>query len=588
MRKSQLPRHKRAAVAGMAFGLAAVSLAACGGGGAGGSGAGSNPLANLFGASSSSSSSSSGPPTPAEASRFLAQATFGATEADITGLTGSTYSAWIDAQEAMPQSSTHLAHLEARLPQLQALNASATLGANQYYESFWQQAATAPDQLRQRVAFALSEIFVTSFASGRQDPRGMAAYYDMLEDDAFGNFRTLLNDVTYSPSMGIYLTYLGNQKEDAKTGRNPDQNYAREVMQLMTIGLYKLNTDGTLQKDLFGNVQPTYTTDDVIALSKVFTGLSWYNAAPTNSTFFGGSKDKDAYVKPMIVYNGYHSISAKTFLGTTIAASSTADGAGDIKTALDTLFNHPNVGPFISRQLIQHLVTSNPSPAYVQRVANVFNDNGSGVRGDLRAVVKAILLDSEARTASSDADYGKVREPVVRMANWMRSFGATSQTGNWLMGSTAGQTQLYQAPLTSPSVFNFFRPGYVPPNTRLGAKGLESPEFQIADEVSTASYVNVLQGALSNGYGLAAPGATVPDISSTYAAETALADTPSSLVDHIDLLLDAQLSAQARSNIVSAVSAITVPATSGDTARLNRVRLAIMMVMASPEYLIQR
>jgi uncharacterized protein (DUF1800 family) len=582
MRKSQVPLHKRAGLAGIAFGLMAVCLAACGGG-SDGTGT-SNPVAALFGVASSSAA----PPTPQEASRFLAQATFGATTADISALTQSTYSAWIDAQEAMAPSASHLAHMDSRLTQMQASNASASVNANQFYESFWQQAATAPDQLRQRVAFALSEIFVTSFNSGRQDPRGMAAYYDILENDAFGNFRTLLNDVTYSPSMGIYLTYLGNQKEDPRTGRNPDQNYAREVMQLMTIGLYKLNPDGTVQKDLFGNAQPTYTTDDVIGMSKVFTGLSYYNPAPTNGTFYGGNRDKDAYTKPMIVYNGYHSTSAKTLLGITIPASATADGAADIKTALDTLFNHPNAGPFLSRQLIQHLVTSNPSPAYVGRVAAVFDNNGSGVRGDLGAVVKAILLDSEARTPSSDPDYGKLREPVVRLANWMRSFGAVSKTGNWLMGTTASQTSLYQAPLTSPSVFNFFRPGYVPPNTRVGGKGLQAPEFQIADEVSTASYVNLLQGALSNGFGLTPSGGSGPDINSTYADEVALADTPASLVDHIDLLLGVQLSAQTQSNIVSAVSAINVPATAGDAARLNRVRLAILMVMASPEYLIQR
>ncbi len=576
---------KRVALSGIGLGLVAVSLAACGGGSSGGGG--SNPIANLFGASSSSSSVA-GPPTAAEASRFLAQATFGATPGDITTLTGSTYSAWIDQQEAMAQASTHLAHMDSRLPQLQATNATAALSANQFYESFWQQAATAPDQLRQRVAFALSEIFVTSFGSGRQDPRGMAAYYDLLEADAFGNYRTLLNDVTYSPSMGIYLTYLGNQKEDAKTGRNPDQNYAREVMQLMTVGLYKLNTDGTLQKDLLGNAQPTYTTDDVVGLSKVFTGLSWYNAAPTSSTFGGGSRDKDAYVKPMIAYNAYHSTSAKTFLGTTIAASGTADTAGDVKTALDALFNHPNVGPFISRQLIQRLVTSNPSPAYVQRVAAVFNNNGSGVRGDMGAVVKAILLDSEARTASSDADYGKLREPVVRLGNWLRSFGVTSASGNWLATSTAAQTSLYEAPLTSPSVFNFFRPGYVPPNTRVGAKGLQAPEFELVDEVSTAAYVNFMQGVLTNGWGTVATGTTTTDMNSTYANETALADTPASLVDHVDLMLDAQMSTQTKANIVTAVTAISVPATAGDAARLNRVRLAILMAMASPEYLIQR
>ncbi len=582
MRTHKAPLYRRLALAGIGLGLTAVSLAACGGGGSSGGG---DPIASLFGASSSSVAVA---PTSAEASRFLSQATFGATQGDISALTNSNYSAWIAAQEAMPQASTHLAHMDARLPQLQAASSSASLSANQFYESFWQQAATAPDQLRQRVAFALSEIFVTSFGSGRQDPRGMAAYYDLLEQDAFGNFRTLLDDVTYAPSMGLYMTYIGNQKEDARTGRNPDQNYAREVMQLMTIGLYKLNTDGTQQKDLLGNVQPTYTTDDVIGLSKVFTGLSWYNPAPTNSTFSGGSRDKDAYTHRLIAYDGYHSTSAKSFLGTTIAASGTADTTGDVKTALDTLFNHPNVGPFISRQLIQRLVTSNPSPAYVQRVASVFNDNGSGVRGDMGAVVKAILLDSEARTPSGSADYGKIREPIVRVANWMRSFGATSSSGNWLATAWNNQNSLYQTPLTAPSVFNFFRPGYVPPNTRLGAKSMQSPEFELVDEVSTASYVDFIQVALSNGVGTVASGATSADINSTYPAEVALADDASALVDHVELLLSAQLTAQTKSNIVAAVSSVAVPASNGDAARLNRVRLAILMVMASPDYITQR
>lgn len=586
MYQCDMSARKRAAFAATILGLVAVSLTACGGGGSGGGG--TSPSSSLFGGSSSSSSSSSSAPAPAEASRFLAQATFGATSADIDALTRSNYAAWIDAQEAMAPSASHLDWMDMRLPQLRAANASANLSANQFYESFWSQAATAPDQLRQRVKFALSEIFVTSFTSGRQDPRGMAAYYDLLGKDAFGNFRTLLDDVTYSPSMGLYLTYLGNQKEDARTGRNPDQNYAREVMQLMTIGLYKLNSDGTLDKDLFGHPQPTYTTDDVIGLSKVFTGLSYYNTAPSASTFGGGSKDAAAYTHAMIPYEAYHSISAKGFLGVTIPASATPDTAGDVKAALDTLFNHPNTGPFISRQLIQRLVTSNPSPAYVKRVAAVFNNNGSGVRGDLGAVIKAILLDPEARTPAADADYGKLREPVVRLGNWMRSFGAVSASGNWLITSTAAQTSLYQAPLTAPSVFNYFRPGYIPPNTRLALNGRQGPEFQIVDEASSAAYVNLMQSVLLNGIGTPPSGTTKYDVNSTYTNEIGLADTPSALVDRVELLLNAQLSASHKSSIVSAVSGISIPTTAGDDARLNRVRLAILMVMASPDYLTQR
>ena len=421
-----------------------------------------------------------------------------------------------------------------------------------------------------------------------EDPRGMASFYDMLGKNAFGNFRQLLDDVTWHPAMGLYLTYMANQKENAATGRLPDQNYAREVMQLMTIGLYLLNADGTLKTDLLGNSQATYSQADIAELAKVFTGMSWYHPAPTNSTFFGGSKDAAAYTHPMIAYNSFHSVSAKSFLGTTIAASATADTAGDVKTALDTLFNHANVAPFICRQLIQRLVTSNPTPAYVGRVAAVFNNNGSGVRGDLAAVVKALLLDSEARNLSTAASYGKLREPIVRLANWMRAFEVSSASGNWLMGSTALNTSLNEAPLTSPSVFNFYRPGYVPPNTTLGAANKQAPEFQITDEVSTASYINVMQGAIGNGVG------TSNDIKSAYTKELALVTDPAALVDRVNLLLYAgQMSAGLKTKIVNAVTGVTIPGgtatqTQIDTAKLNRVKLAILLSMASPEYIAQR
>jgi uncharacterized protein (DUF1800 family) len=489
----------------------------------------------------------------------------------------------------MPVSATHLSHMEARLAEMQTSNSAATLSANQFYESFWQQAATSPDQLRQRVKLALSEIFVTSFSTSTETPTGMASYYDVLGADAFGNFRTLLTDVTYHPAMGLFLTYLANQKENAKTGQNPDQNYAREVMQLMTIGLYKLNVDGTPNKDLFGNLQASYTADDIVGLSKVFTGLSWYNTAPSSTTYFGGSKDNQAYIKPMIAYANYHSTSEKDFLGTTIPASTTADTNADIKTALDTLFNNANVGPFISKQLIQRLVTSNPSSAYVGRVAAVFNNNGAGVRGDMKAVIKAILMDSVARTASTDPDYGKLREPVVRLGNWMRSFGATSQSGDWLMTSTSANTSLGQSPLSSPSVFNFFRPGYVPPNTTLGGKSLLAPEFQITDEVSTAAYVNTMQWAIGSGLGLTSASG-LPDVSAAYTNELALSNNPQALVDRINLLLNAQLSAAHESKIVNEVASVTASSTGGtnDTPHLNRVCLAIVLVMASPDYIAQR
>nr|WP_303657405.1 DUF1800 domain-containing protein [Asticcacaulis aquaticus] len=554
-----------------------VLLSACGGGGSGGGG--------------SSGGGTTAPPvvvkpTAAEASRFLAQATFGANDADIAAVSAAGYADWINAQMALPIGTTHLEQMDTRLIDLRTTNATATLSSTQFYESFWMQTATSPDQLRQRVKFALSEIFVVSFTSSI-DARGLASYYDMLGRDAFGNFRTLLEDVTYHPAMGLYLTYLANQKENTATGRNPDENYAREVMQLFTLGLYQLNTDGTVKTDLLGNTTPTYATADIQGLAKVFTGLSYYHPTPTNSTFGGGSRDTEAYTKPMIGYNNYHSISAKTFLGTTIPASTVADTNGDVKAALDALFNHPNVGPFIAKQLIQRLITSNPTPAYVGRVAAVFNNNGSGVRGDMGAVVRAILLDSEARTAA-DGDYGKLREPVVRLAHWMRAFEATSTSGKWLMGSTSANTSLNQSPLTSGSVFNFFRPGYVPPNTLIGNKNKVAPEMQITDEVTTASYINTMNTTINTGIG------TSSDIKATYPKELALAADPAALVDRLDLLLfGGRMSATLKSKIVTAVSTVTIPGGTAtqaqiDAAKLNRVKLAVLLSMASPEYIAQR
>jgi len=457
--------------------LAAVVLASCGGGGGGGGGSTTT--------APTPPPPPAAPPAPSDVARFLTQATFGPTDATISQVQSEGYAAWIAEQEAMGVSSTHVGFMQAR----RALPGAPNPSVNEWYGSFWQQAVTAPDQLRQRVKFALSEIFVVSVADPNVDELSAASFYDMLGANAFGNFRTLLEQVSLHPAMGVYLTWIANQKADPNTGRHPDQNYARESMQLMTIGLYQLNPDGTQKLDASGQPIPTYTAADIAGLADVFTGYSWYSPNPTNTTFLGTRKDPNAIITPMIAYPSFHATTAKTFLGTTIPASATADPAGDLRIALDTLFNHPNVGPFISRQLIQRLVTSNPSPAYVGRVAAVFANDGKGVRGNLGAVVQAILLDAEARTTSSavaDPNFGKLREPVIRMANWMRAFNAQSASGGWLQTSTAANTSLAQAPLTSSSVFNFFRPGYVAPGTKTGKLGYVAPEFQIADEVSVA------------------------------------------------------------------------------------------------------
>lgn len=540
------------------------------------------------------------PMASSNAARFLTQATFGPTDSSIADVQSAGYATWIDQQEAMPVSASHQSYIESRLAALQATNPAAKIGYPDFFNSFWKQAATGPDQLRQRVKLALSEIFVISFNGVLLDTRGVASYYDMLGANAFGNYRALLEAVTLHPMMGTYLTHLGSVKEDPNTGEEPDQNFAREIQQLMSIGLYQLNQDGSLQTDGSGSPISTYSTSDIDGLSKVLTGFSWYSPKPTmvggKATFNGGSRDPNATVTPMIAYPSYHSISSKSFLGVTIPASTTPDPSGDLKIALDTIFNHPNVGPFIGRQLIQKLVTSNPSPAYIARAAAVFNDDGTGVRGNLGAVVKAILLDPEARddTAVSSQTFGKLREPVVRVANWMRAFNATSDSGWWQVGSTSGAVSLGQSVMFSPSVFNFWRPGYSPPNTTLGALNLVAPEFQSVNVSSVSAYIINIHAVVFTGLGAKSAATGVSDIYSTYAKEIALANDSAALTDRINtLVLYGQMSASLRSRILDAVNVIRIPTPPATTAQINaalksRVSTAVYMALASPEYLAQR
>ena len=555
----------------------ALFLAACGGGGGGGGSTGTGPAPIP-------------PPTEAEAGRLLSQATFGATDADIEQVRATTIEAWIRSQINAPASTpTHQAFLETRLVELRQTTPTAQLFPDLFYDSWWRTAVNSPDQLRQRVAFAYSQIFVISAGSDGIDPRGAGSYYDMLTANAFGNYRDLLQAVTLHPMMGRYLTYLGNVKEDAAGTRTPDENYAREVMQLMTIGLFQLNTDGTPKLDLNGRPVAAYTQADISGLARVFTGWSWYSPTPTNNTFFGGARDPDSAIRPMILYSQYHSTSQKSFLGVTIPASTTVDGPGDLKVALDTLFNHPNTGPFISRQLIQRLVTSNPSPTYVQRVAGVFNNNGAGVRGDMAAVITAILMDPEARSASvaSDPAYGKLREPVLRMTHMLRAFNSTSATGKWQVRSTSANTSLGQSPLNASSVFNFWRPGYVPPaTTALGGRGLAAPEFQIVNEVTNAGYVNTITQVVNTGLGVG------NDVRLSTSNEILLAEKPDQLADRLNrVLLSGQMSAALRKRIIDSVNSYAVSSTDANQAaqaRTNRVKAALLIVMTSPEYLVQK
>ncbi|MGE5712860.1 MAG: DUF1800 domain-containing protein, partial [Betaproteobacteria bacterium] len=411
----RLTRSARSAL--LACSLAA-GLAACGGGGSSSS---TPPAPAPAPAPAPTPAPPAVPPTADEAARFLMQASFGPTDTDIARVQSLGYSGWIDEQFAL----TPTLHL----PYVQANYNPLLFGANFAFvqDSFWQQAVPAPDQLRQRVKYALSQIVVVSAESGTiaNVSDGLANYYDLLGLHAFGNYRTLLEAVATSPMMGIYLSHLRNQKADPLTGRVPDENFAREVMQLFSIGLTEINLDGT-PKLVNGQPVETYTNADITGLARVFTGWSW--AAPTTSdTAFNGSTTAtypDRNVRPMQAYPQFHETGAKTFLGVTIPPNTSAQAS--MKIAMDTLFNHPNLCPFIGRQLVQRLVTSNPSPAYISRVATVFNDNGAGVRGDLAAVVRTLLLDAEARgPAKSEPAYGRLREPAQYVVAVARALDAT-------------------------------------------------------------------------------------------------------------------------------------------------------------------
>lgn len=523
--------------------------------------------------------------TRQQASRFLARATFGPNMAAIDALATSDSDAWFTAQFSKPQT-LHRKYIDGMLAAQAA--GGQRVGFTGVYETFWQQGIRGDDQLRQRMAFALSEIFVISMQNDAVQPqvRGVASYYDMLGQRAFGNFRDLLEGVALHPMMGLYLSHLRNQKESAT--RTPDENFAREVMQLFSIGLYQLNADGSLKLS-GGKPIETYTHDDVAGLARVFTGWSWAGPDQSSTRFYGGTPDPDRDWQPMQNYAAFHSSGEKRFLGKSISGATS--GQADLKVALDTLFNHPNAAPFFGRQLIQRLVSSNPSPAYIGRVAAAFANNGSGVRGDMQAVIRAVLLDPEALApAGTTLRTGKLREPVLRLANWMRAFDVKPASGPYsiyyLDDPLSG---LGQSPLNPSSVFSFFRPSYVPPNSALASAGLVAPELQITAEPSVTGYLNFMQEAVNNGVGEAR--VVKPD----YTRELALAANPGALLDRIDLLLThGSMPTRLRGQITTAVNGIAIPAATASnatqvaTAQANRVKLAIFLTMASPAYLVQK
>ncbi len=544
-------------------------------------------------------------------SRFLAQSTFGADRNLVKEVHEMGRGPWLNRQFDLPPSE-HMPLVVGLEQILGGFEADGPIDPYLYRRyAWWQNTLVAPDQVRQRVAFALSEIFVVSdqVSELADDPRILASYYDTLVRGAFGNYRDLLRDVTLHPAMGLYLSHLFNRKSDPATGSFPDENYAREVMQLFSIGLYELKINGTRKLDAQGQPIPTYGNREITELAKVFTGLG----LARDFELPYGETTEEAFVLPMEMYEEHHEQGEKHLLrGFVVPAGQ--DGMTDVEAAVDHLFRHPNVGPFISRLLIQRLVTSNPSPAYVKRVAKKFNNNGQGVRGDLRAVIRQILLDPEARQNkfAKKVGYGHLQEPVVRSAQLYRIFHARSPSGAYLNDGILQDEFLQQHPMSSPSVFNFFSPDHLP-NGTLANNGLVAPEFQLATSTTLIGYGNFLHLALFEDEPMTSsvteilscdPGEDdeceeLPDppcmesgdcpdwvndpsqllVQLDLSPEIQRAGNIESLINHLDLLLTyGKLSGKTRNVLRQALGPISDPEI--------RARLAIYLMMLSPDYMV--
>lgn len=562
----------------LASSLLLVWLSGCGGGGGGG-----NDPAPVGTPQPLPPVTPPPPPAPDDdalkaASRFSATASFGLAYADLVSLAEQGHESWLDTQLAEP-ASLHQPLVEELIARRDAGEFDAVEEDIELLISFrryawWHRAMTAPDQLRQRVAFALSEIFVVSDNVDALiiNPLALSNYEDMLLTNAFGNFRDLLRAVTLHPAMGIYLSHVNNRRSDPIANIFPDENYAREVMQLFSIGLYELNPDGSRQLDAIGNPIATYGNHEVREFAKIFTGLSY--GGPVS--FFG--KRLPEFTSPMRMFDAFHEPGSKTLLrGAVIPAGQT--GIQDIDAAIDNLFEHPNVGPFISAKLIQRLITSNPSPGYVARVSRVFDGTDSGVRGDMAAVIKAILLDPEA-SAAADAtqNRGKLREPVLRHLALMRQLNATSSDGYYFNAGFLLQQLVGQHPLSSPSVFNFFLPSHTPAG-EIAAAGLVAPEFQITTTTTVVGITNLVDFAVNGDFVMDAQppfGEVTLDLSEF----EVLAADPIALMDRLDLLFTSgSLHPDTRAVIVDIIDDIEdLPF---------RARTAIYLMLISPDYAIE-
>jgi len=510
-----------------------------------------------------------------DARRFLAQASFGPTEASTQGLMAVGKTAWLQQQFALPTSDyTGLPYVDANRKVGCPAGSLPTCQRDHYslfplQRQFFQNALNGPDQLRQRTALALSEILVVS---GQQIklPYAMANYERIFLAQAFGNFRHVLREVTLSPAMGKFLNMANNDKPNAAKGIEPNENYAREVLQLFSVGLWQLNLDGTPKLDSRGQPIPSYDQAAVEGFAHVFTGWT-YPPRPAGPNRFPNPEN---FSGPMVAFAAHHDLGAKRLLnGLTLPAGQSAEV--DLEAAIDNIFNHPNVGPFIGRQLIQQLVTDNPSPGYVARVAAAFNGSSSAARGDMKALLSAILLDPEASNPASPQRFGKLREPILQLTHLFRALGGVSD-GVWLRA----QASVLGQPIFSPaSVFNFFPPDYDLPDD----PSLDGPAFGVFN-AGTAFKLSAVFAAALDGQGVAADASVVGSVGSKIDLMRwqFLAVDPTALVSEIDrVLLSGRSSSSLRQALLKAAQIAPV------SRPLERAKAALFLAVMSPEYLVE-
>ena len=495
-------------------------------------------------------------PEPDEASRFLMQTSFGPTMDTIEAVTKLGFTGYFDAQIQMP--------LDLTRPNMFLTGQS--VSAALWRHGWWRTVLVADDQLRQRMAYALSQIFVVNNEAGTvigDNALTQATYYDALLSGAFGNFRDALDHVTYSPTMGFYLSHLNNRKSNPETNRFPDENFAREVMQLFTIGLWRLNSDGTHELNDEGQSMPTYDNTVITEMAKIFTGMSHGRSLGAPATSFYNVANGNDYQHPLVVWDEEHELGEKIlFNGVTIPEGQTGDE--DVQQTLDALASHANVAPFISRLLIQRLTSSNPSPDYLRRVSLAWEGSG----GDLEIVLRAVIFDPEARTVDIENGIrGKVREPLIRLTHIMRAFAPQLDGAKFRVSFGSLIADLGQFVMSSPSVFNFYSPDHSPSGL-LAEQAMVAPELEIATTSALLGTHNLLRMTASSGHGVRGV---------EYDEELALVNEPEELLDRLDLLLAAGM-------LSESTRAAALDRINGEVADSNKVRVATQMIVISPDF----